>query len=69
MFYEVLKHFVFNMQGTTKLLLTRIPYFKEVVISSFDCPHCGYTNNEVQSAGRIQDQGCTITLTVSSEKV
>lgn len=54
--------------GTTKLLLTRIPYFKEVVISSFDCPHCGYTDNEVQSAGRIQDQGCTITLSVSSEK-
>ncbi|KAK2573836.1 Zinc finger protein ZPR1 [Acropora cervicornis] len=44
--------------GTTRLLLTRIPFFREVVISSFDCPHCGYSNNEVQSAGRIQDNGC-----------
>ena len=36
---------------------------------SFECPHCGFTNNEVQSAGRIQDKGCTITLSVSSPKV
>lgn len=55
-------------QGTTRLLLTRIPFFKEVVVSSFDCPHCGYSNNEVQSAGRIQDKGCTITLSIQSEK-
>ncbi|XP_074633518.1 zinc finger protein ZPR1-like isoform X2 [Acropora palmata] len=54
--------------GTTRLLLTRIPFFREVVISSFDCPHCGYSNNEVQSAGRIQDNGCKVTLSVQSEK-
>ena len=57
------------LQGTTRMLLTKIPFFKEIVVMSFDCPHCGFKNNEVQSAGRIQDKGCTITLLVSSPKV
>ena len=30
-----------DVQGTTRLLLTMIPYFKEVIIMSFRCPHCG----------------------------
>lgn len=36
-------------QGTTRLFLTRIPFFKEVVLMSFECPHCGYRNSEIQS--------------------
>ena len=43
--------------GTTRLLLTRIPFFREVVIMSFDCPNCGFHNSEVQPAGEIQQQG------------
>lgn len=54
--------------GTTRILLTRIPFFREVVLMSFECPHCGYANNEIQSAGRIQDMGCNIKLLVSSPK-
>lgn len=54
--------------GTTRMLLTRIPFFREVVLMSFECPHCGYANNEIQSAGRIQDLGCNIKLLVSSPK-
>ncbi|XP_055913581.1 zinc finger protein ZPR1 [Eupeodes corollae] len=50
--------------GTTKLLLTKIPFYKEVVIMSFKCPHCFFENNEVQSAMEIQKQGVHITLTV-----
>ena len=42
------------MQGVTKLLLTTIPYFKEVIIMSFRCEHCGTSNNEIQSAGSIR---------------
>ena len=41
-------------QGVTKLLLTTIPYFKEVIIMSFRCEHCGTSNNEIQSAGSIR---------------
>ncbi|PWN44673.1 putative ZPR1-protein binds to translation elongation factor eEF-1 [Ceraceosorus guamensis] len=48
--------------GTTRLLLTYIPYFKEVIISSFSCDHCGNRNNEIQSAGQIQDKGVLYTV-------
>jgi zinc finger protein len=41
--------------GTTRLLLTKIPHFKEVVIMAFECPHCLYKNNEIQSAQRVSD--------------
>ena len=41
-------------QGTTRLLLTSIPYFREVIVMSFHCDHCGTHNNEVQSAGTIR---------------
>ncbi|KAJ8257008.1 hypothetical protein COCON_G00191600 [Conger conger] len=54
--------------GSTRLLLTRIPFFKEIIISSFTCPHCNWTNTEIQSAGRIQDQGVTYTLRVRSKE-
>ena len=63
-------YFSFVMkQGTTRLLLTRIPFFKEIILMSFECPHCGFTNNEIQSAGRIQEKGCTMKLLVSSPEV
>jgi hypothetical protein len=41
-------------QGMTRLLLTAIPYFREVVLMSFHCQHCGASNNEIQSAGGVQ---------------
>ncbi|KAJ7151726.1 zf-ZPR1-domain-containing protein [Mycena filopes] len=41
-------------QGTTRMLLTSIPYFKEVIVMSFRCEFCGATNNEIQSAGSIR---------------
>ncbi|XP_067676893.1 zinc finger protein ZPR1-like [Haliotis asinina] len=44
-------------QGTTRLFLTRIPFFREVIVSSFTCDHCGYRNAELQPGGRIQDRG------------
>lgn len=43
--------------GTTRLLLTMIPYFREVVIMSFHCEHCNTQNNEIQAAGTIQPKG------------
>lgn len=41
-------------QGVTRLLLTSIPFFREVVVMSFRCEHCGENNTEIQSAGMIQ---------------
>lgn len=53
--------------GETKFLFVQIPFYKEVIISSFTCPHCNYSNNEIQSAGEIQPKGQTITLKVVNE--
>jgi hypothetical protein len=76
--------------GTTRLLLTRIPYFRfecslsasplpsrllillssplllfpldcrDVVIMSFECPACGYRNNEVQPANELAEKGVSL---------
>ncbi|XP_850312.1 zinc finger protein ZPR1 [Canis lupus familiaris] len=54
--------------GMTRLLLTKIPFFREVIVSSFSCEHCGWNNTEIQSAGRIQDQGVRYTLTVGAQE-
>lgn len=35
---------------------------------SFYCAHCGFQNNEIQSAGETAEKGVRITLTVKSEK-
>ncbi|KAK3522018.1 hypothetical protein QTP70_021385 [Hemibagrus guttatus] len=54
--------------GKTRLLLTKIPFFREIIISSFTCPHCHWTNTEIQSAGRIQEQGVCYTLHIKSKE-
>ncbi|NXD32408.1 ZPR1 protein, partial [Spelaeornis formosus] len=48
--------------GITRLLLTSIPYFKEIVVSSFLCTHCGHRDTEIQSAGEIQPKGVLYTV-------
>ncbi|KFQ32466.1 Zinc finger protein ZPR1, partial [Mesitornis unicolor] len=54
--------------GVTRLLLTRIPFFKEIIVSSFACDSCSWSNTEIQSAGRIQEQGVRYTLAVTSRQ-
>ncbi|KAG9108042.1 nucleolar zinc-finger protein, partial [Ceratobasidium sp. 392] len=51
-------------QGTTRMMLTHIPYFKEVIVMSFRCEHCGNQNNEIQSAGTIREQGTLYTAKI-----
>lgn len=52
--------------GTTRLLLTRIPHFREVVLMAFECPHCNERNNEIQFSGVIQPKGSCYQLKVPS---
>ncbi|XP_007547093.1 zinc finger protein ZPR1 [Poecilia formosa] len=54
--------------GTTRMLLTKIPFFKEIIVSSFSCAHCSWSNTEIQSAGRIQDQGVCYTVRVKTKQ-
>ncbi|KAF8152561.1 ZPR1 zinc-finger domain-containing protein [Crassisporium funariophilum] len=55
-------------QGVTRLLLTSIPFFQEVIVMSFRCEHCGFTNNEIQSAGAVRPEGTIYTLRVLNRK-
>lgn len=55
------------LKGTTRLMLTRIPFYRDVVISSFNCEHCHVKNNLIESANKIQDQGTIIRLLVDTK--
>ncbi|KAI0884930.1 zinc finger protein zpr1 [Annulohypoxylon maeteangense] len=48
--------------GTTRMLLTKIPYFREVILMSFSCDKCGFSNSEIQAAGTIQPKGSSYLL-------
>lgn len=37
--------------GVTRLMITSIPHFKEIIVSSFECESCGEKNNEVTFGG------------------
>ncbi|XP_052803035.1 zinc finger protein ZPR1-like [Mya arenaria] len=55
-------------QGMTRLFFTKIPFFREVIVSSFKCEHCGNSNAELQPAGRIQDKGVKYTVRITNVK-
>uniref|UniRef100_A0A8C6SI30 ZPR1 zinc finger n=1 Tax=Neogobius melanostomus TaxID=47308 RepID=A0A8C6SI30_9GOBI len=57
-----------HQNGTTRLLLTRIPFFREIIVSSFSCDHCHWSNTEIQSAGEIQEQGICYTLKIKTKQ-
>jgi zinc finger protein len=48
-------------------MLTRIPFYRDLIISSFTCDNCGYQNNSTQSANKIQDLGVKIKLLVKTQ--
>ena len=50
-------------------MLTKIPFFKEVIISSFECYKCGHRDNSIQSGSTIQDKGVTYTISIQAAKV
>jgi len=54
--------------GMTRLLLTKIPHYKEIILMSFHCEECGFKNNEIQSGGVIQEKGVRITVTLANER-
>ncbi|GME88074.1 unnamed protein product [Ambrosiozyma monospora] len=39
-----------------------IPHFKDVIIMSTSCDHCGYKSNEVKTGGAIPDKGKRVKL-------
>jgi zinc finger protein len=55
-------------QGVTRLLLTKIPFFREIILMAFSCKHCGWRSNEIQFGGQIQEKGSTYKLIVTDKK-
>lgn len=53
--------------GETRFMYTKIPMFKEIILSSFNCDHCGFRNNEVQFGGKLSDYGCKYKLVVADD--
>ncbi|XP_042871383.1 zinc finger protein ZPR1-like [Penaeus japonicus] len=53
--------------GTTRLLMTRIPHFREVILTSFDCSHCGHHNTGFQP-GRVQELGVRYELAIKEQR-
>ncbi|ETN41712.1 uncharacterized protein HMPREF1541_03648 [Cyphellophora europaea CBS 101466] len=49
-------------EGSTRILPLKIPFFKEILLESFSCDHCGFSNNTVKSAGQIQEKGSKYTF-------
>ena len=56
-------------EGETRFMYTKIPMFKEIILSSFLCPDedCGFRNNEVTFGGKLGDLGCSYKLAVIDE--
>lgn len=52
--------------GITRIMLQKIPHFRELIIASFACEECGERNNEVSFGGEIQVQGVINTLQIKS---
>jgi zinc finger protein len=50
------------------LLLLRVPFFRDIILESFECHHCHYNNNSVKSADQIQPQGSKYILEVENEE-
>jgi len=54
--------------GLTKILLTKIPFFKEVIIMNFECPHCHYRNTEVQPGQALADSGIIYEVSLTNSR-
>lgn len=50
----------------THMKMVEIPHFKQVVIMSTVCDHCGYRSNEVKTGGEVPEKGNKITLKVEN---
>lgn len=51
----------------TNMCVVDIPHFKEVIIMSLTCEHCGFKSNEIKAGGSISEFGTRIQLTVNGQ--
>lgn len=53
---------------TTNMKMVNIPHFKQVVLMSTVCDHCGYRSNEVKTGGEVPEKGRRITLAINTKE-
>ena len=51
----------------TKMCVTDVPHFKEVIIMSMVCDSCGFKSNEIKGGGAIPKYGCKITVDLKTQ--
>lgn len=56
-----------HKNGITRLLLTRIPFFREIILMSFECPHCFFKNSEIQPAAQVSEKGSKYVLVLENK--
>ena len=54
-----------SSSGTTAMLPTKVPLFREIIVMSFSCDNCNYRNTEINFGGEIQEKGEIVTLRMS----
>jgi zinc finger protein len=52
----------------TNMKMVNIPHFKQVVLMSTVCDHCGYRSNEVKTGGEIPEKGRKITVRIENKE-
>lgn len=57
-----------TMSCTTNMKMVNIPHFKQVVLMSTVCEHCGYRSNEVKTGGEVPEKGRRITVNIQSKE-
>ncbi len=47
-------------KGKTLLLTTKIPFFKDIIVMNFSCPHCGYRNTGIEDEKELSHMEFTL---------
>ncbi|KAH7823952.1 putative zinc finger protein [Monocercomonoides exilis] len=53
--------------GVTSLLTRTIPFFRDVILAAFYCPHCGFRSSDLQSMS-FSERGCRFELSVTDSE-
>ncbi|GAW81671.1 zinc-finger domain containing protein [Plasmodium gonderi] len=57
-----------EQEGTNKIVKLQIPYFKNILIHSFECEFCNYKNNVIQDLNTIKEKGIKIIFKISKRE-
>lgn len=52
----------------TEMCIVNVPHFKEVIIMSMLCEHCGFKSSEIKSGGAFSTAGTKLTLLVKQQE-